>query len=474
MLGRVRTIYESVPALRGAIGRSAGLLPPSVRFGSAYRETAKLLAGSASWPAEAIERESLARLRAVLNVAGTRVPYYRELFARIGFDPGDVTCVHDIECLPLLTRQIVREQGLRLVAQGLPASSYRYQTTGGTSSGEPLGFYISHAASAAEWAFITNMWSRAGYDPSAWRAVLRGRAVDGRTRGRLWEVDHLTKAVVFSTFDMNEANLDRYVSEIDRRGIPFIHAYPSSALTLAQYLEATGRKLTLRAWLLGSEELTAGQRAYIEEVSGAPVFSWYGHSEKCVIAAECGDPGAFLPHPLYGYTELTRPNGSPITGTGERGAITGTGYITGATIFIRYATDDTAEWVSSDCGCGSHGMCLGALEGRAHEALHGRTGVRISLVSMNLHSSVYARLERFRFVQCEPGRAQLFYVPRAGFTVTDLAQLRSELSAKLDGEIELDYRRVDELPSTAAGKFRYIDQRIEEPVTPVIPAARKG
>lgn len=463
MIGRIREAYDSGgPVVRALIGRAASLLPPEIRFGASYRSTARLLRDSASWSHELMEAEVLRRLRELLKLAARSVPYYRELFASLGFDPESVTSPADIDVLPLLTRDLVREQGQRLVPEGLSPGSYRYTTTGGTSSGEPLGFFISHAASASEWAFIADAWSRVGYSPDDWRAVFRGRAIPGRISGRLWEFDHVGHAIVFSTFDMNEANLARYLEVLRRRRPPFIHAYPSSAQTLVQYLEATGARLPwVRAWLLGSEELTPGQRAYIEKVTGSRVFSWYGHSEKCVLAAECESETAYHPYDLYGLVELTRPDGSAIRQTGERGTITGTGFMGGGTVFIRYATDDSAEWTFEPCACGRPGPRLVRLEGRAHEALVGRSGVRISLVAMNLHSEVYGKLARFRFVQERPGYAELLMVTRPGFSDEDRMRLVGELRDKLEGEIELSVRVVDDLPTTSAGKFRYIDQRID-------------
>jgi phenylacetate-CoA ligase len=262
---------------------------------------------------------------------------------------------------------------------------------------------------------------------------------------------------------MTEENLARYVDVMQRFRPRFIHAYPSSAWTLAQYLESSQTSLPfVEAWLLGSEALPQGQRDYIEAITGCRVFTWYGHSEKAVLAAECECESAYHPFDLYGVTELTDAEGRAIEEPGVRGAVTATGFITGATIFIRYLTDDTAEWLDEPCSCGRPGRRLAYLEGRAQEALIGRSGVRISLVSMNLHSRVYGRVRRFRFVQVRPGAAELLVVGRPGFDERDLERLTGEFREKLEGEVDLDSRIVEDLPATPAGKHRYIDQRIAE------------
>jgi hypothetical protein len=56
-----------------------------------------------------------------------------------------------------------------------------------------------------------------------------------------------------------------------RRAVPCFVAYVALALGL----------------LTGSENVYDDQRAVIERVFQRRLFSWYGHSEKLVMAAEC-------------------------------------------------------------------------------------------------------------------------------------------------------------------------------------------
>ena len=69
-------------------------------------------------PREAIETDRVARLRGFLMDAGTRVPYYRELFARHGFDPATVQSVADLARLPLLGKPEIRANADRIKADG--------------------------------------------------------------------------------------------------------------------------------------------------------------------------------------------------------------------------------------------------------------------------------------------------------------------------------------------------------------------
>src|SRR4029453_11186486 len=111
------------------------------------------------WDPDQIAADSLTRLRHFLAEIGREVPYYRDLFHRIGFDPQDVRSIDDIREVPFLTKAHVRENVEALKhrnAHGLARSN-----TGG-SSGNPLVFFIgkervSHDV-AAKWR-ATRWWN---------------------------------------------------------------------------------------------------------------------------------------------------------------------------------------------------------------------------------------------------------------------------------------------------------------------------
>ena len=90
---------------------------------------------------EHIEALQLQRLRALLADVATNVPYYRDLFARLKFDPKSVHQVSDLQALPFLDKATIRAHTDALEhqhAQGLA----RFNTGG--SSGEPLIFFIGN------------------------------------------------------------------------------------------------------------------------------------------------------------------------------------------------------------------------------------------------------------------------------------------------------------------------------------------
>ena len=118
------------------------------------------------------------QVRDLLRMAGRTVPYYRQLFRELGFDPAD-SRLDGLQEGPLLTRDMVRELGSALVPRAR-RSAYRYQTTGGTS-GQPLGFRIAHDVSRGVGVHDQSTGSR-GYRRGSRRVVVRDAPSGGANK----------------------------------------------------------------------------------------------------------------------------------------------------------------------------------------------------------------------------------------------------------------------------------------------------
>lgn len=81
---------------------------------------------------------------------------------------------------------------------------------------------------------------------------------------------------------------EEYVAALNRFRPEFLHAYPSAALQLAEFLDRAGQKLGcgLTALLCGSTRLTIPQNRLLERVFQCYVYRWYGHSERVVLVGE--------------------------------------------------------------------------------------------------------------------------------------------------------------------------------------------
>ena len=97
----------------------------------------KFLLDSHGWSRAQHKDYQLEQLRKILSHAGKNVPYYRVLFHQIGFHPNDIQKLSDIRHLPLLTKDIIRDNPTSFVSDTIDLKEAVYMTTGG-STGNPL------------------------------------------------------------------------------------------------------------------------------------------------------------------------------------------------------------------------------------------------------------------------------------------------------------------------------------------------
>lgn len=412
------------------------------------------------------------QLGRLLGHAYRNVPYYRRVFDERGLKPGDIQNLSDLRKLPFLTKEIIRDNLKDLVARNYPASKLEYVTTGGTS-GVPLGFYYERGVSrATEWAFIKTLWERVGYRFQDRCVILKGSVVASAGQGIFWEKTLFGRWLILSSYHMTGDNLPKYIDKIREFRPKFIQAFPSAITILARFMKTNDSKHFdgVRAVLCGSENMYPGQRELIEEVLHCPVYAWYGHAERAVLAGECGQSNGYHIFPEYGITELVREDGTPVSDENDTGSIVGTGLTNYAMPLIRYKTDDQSVWAKGDCACRRKYPRLKTVRGRwLQEFIITKNNRPISITAINMHSDVFDNVAQFQFYQDRKEEVVFNIVKKPAYTDHDTEYIRKELGKKLGGDIDLIIRFVDNIPRTERGKYRFLIQKL-----PVKPGAGEG
>lgn len=89
---------------------------------------------------EEIREKQFQDLCALLAHAEARVPYYRTMFRRVGIRSQDIRTWGDFAHLPILTKDIIRENQRELVREDVPVEKLSPHFSGG-STGVPLKFF---------------------------------------------------------------------------------------------------------------------------------------------------------------------------------------------------------------------------------------------------------------------------------------------------------------------------------------------
>ncbi len=451
-VGVARWIYDFLP---GVLKRSVALVPFEVRIGSVYRSTLRFLLESERWDATALREYQSHRLEALLEGALRRVPYYHRYRHLLGRSAWNILA--DIE--PIEKKDIQADPELFLDITR-PLSSTYLTSTGGTS-GQPLVIRLDKEGFQVEWAFMVAQWMRVGFRPGMRRATFRGVPF---LSGRLWQENPVYDELQFSPFAMMEEKLEGYVKRIRAYRPTVLYGFPSALTILAHYVERHPEENfpSLTALLCCSENVREGQREYLEKVFRARFFSWYGMTEKVILAGECEHSTLYHAFPQYGVTEILDGHGNLVSQPGVEGELVGTGFMNRAMPFIRYRLGDFSRIVGKSCSsCGRHFPLLDAVRGRwVQEMIVGRSGALISLTALNMHSQVFAGILRFQFHQKEKGKAILRVVPSGQLSDSAATAIIKALQAKTGDEVEWVVTQVSSIDLTPRGKGVFLVQEL--------------
>jgi len=431
----------------------------SIRYGRTFTTTYRFLQQSQWWSREKLAAYQRQELRKLLNHAYQNVPYYRKLFDERGLKPADIESLDDLKKLPFLTREIIRKNLSDLKARNYSDSKIEYLTTGGTT-GLPFGFYQDRSCQSREQAFIFSLWERAGFKMGDRRVELRGSVVKSARRGKFWEYNPAEKSLILSSFHLTEENLPVYIKKIRDFKPDFIHAYPSVIVIMANYMKKNNTRpfSSLKAVLCASEKLYAWQRDLLEEAFQCRIFSFYGHSERSVLAGECEIGIYYHIFPEYGITELVGQDGKLISEADVSGEIVATGFNNYAMPFIRYRTGDIASYSQRKCRCGRNYPLLEKIEGRTQEYFIDNNGSLVTFIWADGPLwGVKDKINAYQYVQREPGRVMLKINPKNNLSASEVNQIKRVFSHFYSG-IEIEIKFVNHIPRTERGKFRYFIQ----------------
>ena len=457
MLDKLKRLYENSPAF---IKRLYARVPYRLRLGKAYRKTRRLLGESDGWSRAELEAYQDEKVGRLVEHAYKTVPFYRSRMEKCSLRPGDIRDRESLRNLPLLTKEEIKQHSEELLSENASGMDTHFATTGGTT-GEPLGLYFSNNCYGTEWAFMHDQWSRVGFTPGDRNATLRGRHFEVE-EGKVYVDNPIYHERCLSIYHLKQSYVSDYVRALQTFHPQFIHGYPSAIHRFALLLQRSEETApSLKAALCGSEQIYPHQREVIEDVFGCRVFSWYGQTEKVILAGECECSTNYHAYPQYGVTEIVREDGSPCE-PGEVGELVGTGFMNTAMPLIRYKTGDPAAGANRKCSCGRAYPVIKKVVGREQDHVVTSSGRLIPLTGMlfGAHLSEYQKLQKIQIEQWEPGEAMVRVVPAKGVQLSELQGIVEAYEDICDGDCKFTLEEVSDIPTTEEGKHQYLIQHV--------------
>lgn len=239
------------------------------------------------WTPERVLAWQTDRMKALVADAYQYSPYYRRLFDSLTLKPEDIQSLQDLEKIPPLTKDIIREHYDEILLQGKPGLHYRHTSTGG-STGNPTRYVKDNDSWGFDNAFNFRMWKQTGYRLGDRFLALGSSSLFPTTkRSVLHDLYYgIRGKIPFNAMNLSAERLAECVDLIRRKGIHYIYGYASSIFLLAKYVEENHLESSIRikACFPTSEILTDTYRSTMERVFGCVVSDMYGAHDGGIVA----------------------------------------------------------------------------------------------------------------------------------------------------------------------------------------------
>lgn len=364
------------------------------------------------------------------------VPYYRSRWRQFIAGPEDIRTLEDLQRLPLLSKDEVREEMAALIttAPGVKSSPAR---TGG-STGSPVIFRMTHYDEQLAWAQMYTGWSWAGYrlgDPFL--------AVGGESIGVGLSDNRTRRDVVMNRWASSGSNLTLertrlLVQSPHFQHIRLIYGYPNSIRELCEHLAVLGARFpALRGVICTAEVMRPEVRARIAEVLGVErVLDQYGLNDGALHACEGPEQEGLHLSFHRGILEILDESNRQINALKQPGRAVATSLTNLAMPFVRYETGDQIHWYSREPSpSGIYWPRIGPVDGRTGDVIYLTSGRSIPMPGLTLVMRWLDGLKSYQFIQTGPDAVTIRLEEGPGFNLSE-GEVQAFLKQRIAEDIQ--------------------------------------
>jgi phenylacetate-CoA ligase len=356
---------------------------PDAKFGQMW--STYLTLGRTQWlPPGEIERFQLTQVRNLLTHCKKRVPYYREMFEKLGVEPQSIRTMDDFRRVPLHNRRTWQENYERLHAEELPVGiTLMSEVKSSGTSGVPVRVLKTSLCQIWSVAFYLRSLEWINVDIRGTLAILRPSYTKGeelklhlagiQVPHWLPPIDpYVQSGPVFSMDLLQDPRRQiQYLSEVNP---DYLLGYPSNLEALAGILLDNPRSFPrLKSIQSISEYLTDEAASKIEKAFNAPIFNIYSCVEAGYLASPCPKGHGLHVHAENVLLELLDNSGQPAQ-PGTPGRVVMTDLHNSASPVIRYEIGDEVVQSATPCPCGRGLPLLTKIVGKERPMMRLRDG----------------------------------------------------------------------------------------------------
>lgn len=422
--------------------------------GRAWREQRDTLRARKFWSQHKKDEYALGRLAEIVDFAFENVPMYRDLYATVGYKPGDLRTFADYKLLPSIDKAFLRniDEGSRVARAGLADRGNLNKSTTSGSSGVPFTILFDQDSM-----LVDNLANFRMFDLMSKSGLTRDDWLYNVHHIRAW-LPKLDDGL--ATFTLN------HIASASDLAEHLLQLRPKVFIVLPSYLQICRdqpnmfRDAGVEVIVTNSEASSLAERKFYSELFGVRVLDEYSSEEVGLMAYECE-------HRRY-HMEFDFVHTSFVE-TDQLGIfrLNSTDLVSRAMPFIKFDHGDLVSigGGSGDlCACGQCGPYIVSLNGRKDDAIVRPDGGLIpSAVLSNLvdthFNANYLGISGFQLIQKkDPAQFQFLYEAAAAVVDTDaiFVGFAQELDRYVGQKTQLEFTQVSKIPGGASYKRKKI------------------
>jgi phenylacetate-CoA ligase len=394
------------------------------------------------------------KLNAILTHAIQTVPAYKNHLDKKTNSP-----IERLQQFPVLTKiQLQGKEKSYLSNRFHLKKLIKLESSG--SSGVKTTVYLTKKEHSVLRAILITWWE--------WTGFYLGKPIlqTGMTteRGAVkWLKDILTNTHYLNAFELTENIVIKDLKRISKYESPHLGGYASSLYVLAEIAEKNNFNIQFDAAISWGDKMFDHYKSKIEQVFKTRVYENYACNEGLMIGQKV-DLDYFYIYTPNVFLELLNEDNRPVP-DGEIGRVVVTKLDGFAMPLIRYDTGDLAIRLPREEYPEQRMFQFPLLKkviGRNTDIVKTLDGKNLIVHTFTGIFEFYHEIQQFRVVQREIDRIVIEYIPSPTFEESSLEKIQSDILTKTGSKIGIQWKAVNEIPSTGSGKPQLIKNYLIE------------
>jgi phenylacetate-CoA ligase len=405
------------------------------------------------WTPAQIQAQQLQQLQALLTHAKQTVPFYQQALQTLPDLETHPLTPETVQTLPLLNRDDLQNKNNAFRSNALPKDHLPVnaaRTSG--STGKPVHILNTQITELLYRALNlrNHLWHRRNFlgKLAAIRIQTHTAQTNLPTQSEWVEAFPSGPAL---EFDSGQP-IPTQFAWLQQEQPDYLLTYPSNLKALVQHSQAQNIPLpSLRGLSTFGELVTPELRQLVREVWGLPIVDIYSAKEAGIIALQCPEHEHYHIQSESVLVEILDDLNQPCI-PGEIGKVVLTSLHNYATPLIRYEIGDYAE-VGSPCPCGRELPVLNRIYGRQRNMMVLPSGEKRWPGFILSAWAKMGPIRQMQAVQKNRSHIEVKMVVTRPLTDDEAEQLHRKISADFEGQFQIIFRCVDDIPRSKGGKY---------------------